>query len=67
MLRIAGVLAALVLGLSAAHTKGTVGEGQRVLRGARLPVCFVIIIVGGCGQNCCAWMQRDDHLIQRTN
>lgn len=63
MLRIAGVLAALVLGLSAAHTKGTVGEGQR----ARLPVCFIIIIVGGCGQNCCAWMQRDDHLMRRTN
>lgn len=28
MLRIAGLLAAVALGLSASHTKGTVGEGQ---------------------------------------
>lgn len=40
MLRTAGVLLAVVLGLSATHTKGTVGEGQRVLRGAHLRVCF---------------------------
>lgn len=28
MLRLAGLLAVVALGLSASHTKGTVGEGQ---------------------------------------
>lgn len=38
MLRIAGVLALVTLGLSASHTKGTVGEGQLPPHGAPLIV-----------------------------
>lgn len=38
MLRIAGLLAVVALGLSASHTKGTVGEGQLPPPGAPLRV-----------------------------
>lgn len=48
MLRIAGVLAVVALGLSATHTKGTVGEGQLPLRGAHLRVRYGFV-AGECG------------------
>lgn len=52
MLRIAGVLAVMALGMSAAHTKGMLGEGQLALYCAHLRVRYSFI-VGGHGQRAC--------------
>lgn len=66
MLRIAGVLAVVALGLSATHTKGTVGEGQLPLRGAHLRVrCGLYRGLNVAGD--AVRMQRNVHLIQITD
>lgn len=52
MLRLAGVLAVVALGLSAAHTKGTVGEGQLPQCDAHLRVRYGFS-AGACGRRSC--------------
>lgn len=65
MLRIAGVLAVVALGLSSTHTKGTVGEGQLPLCGAHLLVRYGFV-AGECGGETVR-IQRNTHLIHITD
>lgn len=60
MLRLAGVLVVVTLGLSAAHSKGTVGEGQLAFA-----QCGALLLHSRWMwlERCCVWMQRNVRLL----